>query len=282
MYRVVGVLCLLASFVLIPATGTNSHRVFASHKIVPVVPALVSSNSYPSPDNPNLDIISGNGEMVGEMPYPYPMPETNVVPIITFAPSYQNYSYLPLIFNYSIVYNRIAAVAWADQWAHDRHPCLPNYGTGSTCNDCTNYLSQVLYAGGLPILVNPAWDVSAWWYWCDEFCVCTNSNTWSATDWMNAHVSQLQGIRYDYKTSAYDLNSGDFMILDLFSSPVHGIPNHARVFVGWGYPQEGDMLGSYLMLANQHCTDRYRIRWDYNLSGSDLRWFWHVIDMPGR
>jgi hypothetical protein len=99
---------------------------------------------------------------------------------------------------------------------------------------------------------------------------------------MNTHVSLFQGIRYDYKTSVYDLNAGDFMILDLYSSPVHGIPNHARIFVGWGYPQEGDMLGSYLLLANQHCTDRYRVRWDYNLGGSDLRWFWHVRDMPSR
>jgi len=48
------------------------------------------------------------------------------------------------------LYNRAAAVAYADQWsANDpdyvRNPDYPNFD-----NDCTNFASQVLYAGGMP------------------------------------------------------------------------------------------------------------------------------------
>lgn len=214
--------------------------------------------------------------------YSYPPPVQTLVSTTIPLDLYAFHLYLPIILKPFIVYNRENAVNWADIWAHSRPPCFPNYGTGSNCDDCTNYLSQVLYAGGLPRLFEPAGDFMAWWYWCDDLCMCTNSNTWSATDWMNTHASEFHGIRYDYLTSPYELEAGDFMILDLFSSPVHGFPNHARIIVGWGYPQEGDMLGSYLLLANQHCTDRYRVRWDYNLNGNDLMWLWHVRDNPSK
>lgn len=245
-------------------------------------PTSTPSDPYPGPDNPYSEAIISDDVVINGTPFPYPPPEPEVVPIATPATSYPYHSYLPLILKPAIVYNRANAVSWADQWAHGRPSCFPNYGTGSNCDDCTNYLSQVLYKGGLPKLIEPEWDTGAWWYWCDDFCVCTNSRTWSTTNWMNTHVSQFLGIRYDYKTSAYDLGAGDFMILDLYTSPYHGIPNHARIIVGWGYPQEGDMFGNYLLLANQHCTDRYRVRWNYNLTGNDLVWYWHVRDIPSQ
>lgn len=48
-------------------------------------------------------------------------------------------------------YNRTAAVAYANQWAHSRNENYPNYGVdadGDQCKDCTNYISQILEAGG--------------------------------------------------------------------------------------------------------------------------------------
>jgi putative amidase-like protein len=47
----------------------------------------------------------------------------------------------------STQYNPAAAVAYADQWAHGRNPNYPDF----TDNDCTNFNSQGLEAGGLPL-----------------------------------------------------------------------------------------------------------------------------------
>src|SRR5690349_17075991 len=41
----------------------------------------------------------------------------------------------------STQYNRVAAVAYADQWAHGRNPNYPDF----TANDCTNFNSQSLF-----------------------------------------------------------------------------------------------------------------------------------------
>ena len=56
------------------------------------------------------------------------------------------------------IYDRNAAVAYADDWAHEpRNSKYPNYGVeadGNDCDDCTNYLSQVLAAGGTLLAID--------------------------------------------------------------------------------------------------------------------------------
>ncbi|MBV6506929.1 MAG: hypothetical protein ILNGONEN_02515 [Syntrophorhabdaceae bacterium] len=69
---------------------------------------------------------------------------------------------------YAGSYSRSATVSYADKWAHSRNSYYNNYA-----NDCANFASQVMWAGGLPRI--PSCDAPAcqtdsvsnvyqWWY----------------------------------------------------------------------------------------------------------------------
>jgi hypothetical protein len=93
----------------------------------------------------------------------------------------------------SYTYDRTAAVAYADQWAHE--PRNTNYPlsdeTGCNCNDCTNYISQVMHNGGYPLRTG-TWDDHSpfeWWY-RDSLFGADYSYTWAVTDWLNVYFAQ--------------------------------------------------------------------------------------------
>jgi hypothetical protein len=171
-------------------------------------------------------------------------------------------------------YSRSDAVAHADTYAHSRSPDYPNYGTGSGCTDCTNYVSQVLHKGGLPEIEGSD-DIWHWYYYWHWWYGWRGSKTWAATDWLNTHASQYQGSRFEYKHPS-NLGAGDFFLMDLATNPFEG-PDHARVIVGWGSVEEGDCIGCWRLLANQHCTDRKRVRWNYAIPGNTPVWGWRVV-----
>ncbi|PIO47003.1 MAG: hypothetical protein CMR00_12740, partial [[Chlorobium] sp. 445] len=77
------------------------------------------------------------------------MQRTKVIISIVFA----TFTLLALIVHQTSAgsYNRTAAVSYADSWAHGRNGSYPNYGSGCGCNDCTNYISQVLHNRGYPL-----------------------------------------------------------------------------------------------------------------------------------
>ncbi|WKZ36959.1 MAG: amidase domain-containing protein [Anaerolineales bacterium] len=176
-------------------------------------------------------------------------------------------------------YNRPAAVAYADLWAHDRNEDYPNYGIdsdGEQCNDCTNYISQILEAGGIPQIPGDN-DEFHWYTYQNIWGTWFGSKSWAATDWFNMHVSQFQTTRYEYYPDGPSgLSAGDFFLMDLPTNPFQG-PDHSRIIVGYGEVLEGDNLGEIMLLASQHCVDRKRVRWDYNLPQNVLLWAWHVV-----
>ncbi len=176
---------------------------------------------------------------------------------------------------YAGVYNRSSAVAWADAHAKDRPSNYPSYGTGDGCNDCTNFISQVLAQGGVPQIrgSNDAFR----WYAYKVLLVWNVSKTWAATDWLNTHASQYQSSRYQYISGGPStLGAGDFFVMNLPTNPFNG-PDHGRVVLGWGTVQEGDQIGQWRLLGSQHCVDRKRVRWDYNIPGGTPIWAWRVI-----
>jgi hypothetical protein len=225
-----------------------------------------------------------------------PSPTLTITPTITFTPTStpQNpYSY-----------DRSLAVAYADQWAHE--PRNANYPladeTGCNCNDCTNYISQVLQNGGYPLRTGN-WDennVFEWWYRDGGLFEADYSLTWANADWINSYFAQYLN-EFDVNPPVSTLEGGDFIVLDLrdndTSEPVpDGIPDHGRVVVGYGYPST-DVINyiSYntncevvynptptsvpepILLINQHCVDRQNVAWDFNIQDIP-RWYIHVIE----
>ncbi|RYL93107.1 hypothetical protein EWI07_08390 [Sporolactobacillus sp. THM7-4] len=72
-------------------------------------------------------------------------------------------------------YNRLAAIRYAEQWWNRRNPAYLKVE-----NDCTNYVSQCLHAGGIPMSGYPVRS-RGWWYrrpgWSYSWAVA-NSLRW--------------------------------------------------------------------------------------------------------
>ena len=231
-------------------------------------------------------------------------PTVTPTPTMTFTPTATpTNTPVPTATN-SYTYNRTAAVSYADTWAHERNNVFPNYGTTCGCDDCTNYISQVLYNGDYPLRPGN-WDANdefQWWYRADDNDPSTdeNSKTWSATDWFKSYIEH-----YDDEFSEFVVNpnppvpqGGDFILLDLRNNifPLilipDGLPDHGRALVGYGYTStdqrdytngcgNNDIIpdSALTLLANQHCTDRWHVAWDYNID-FNIQGFWyiHIID----
>jgi hypothetical protein len=73
-------------------------------------------------------------------------------------------------------YNRLKAVQYAERWWNDFNPAFMKIDG----NDCTNFISQCLYAGGAPMRGNPNRG-SGWWI---------RGKTWSWS-WSVAHALRL-------------------------------------------------------------------------------------------
>jgi cell wall-associated NlpC family hydrolase len=59
-------------------------------------------------------------------------------------------------------YNRAAAVQYADTYWNNYNSAYPSFATKG--GDCTNFVSQALYAGGVPMHTSPQYSGSAVWY----------------------------------------------------------------------------------------------------------------------
>jgi len=223
-------------------------------------------------------------------PYPFPIPVTPPVFRSSLNVNFAYFIYLPAIFK---PYNRQAAIAYADQYAHSRNSDYPNFGTGCECNDCTNYISQSINQGGIALKTGD-WDennVFEWWY-RKGFLRFEYSKTWSATDWFNTYLFQYPN-EFEFRNWPTELEGGDFFLMDLhgadLSDPPDGVPDHARFIVGLGYssvnPEDYSCTvnpippSTFSLLANQHCVDRKHINWNYNIVGIGV-WPFHVIDLP--
>lgn len=192
-------------------------------------------------------------------------------------------------------YDRVAAVNYADQWAHNRNGNYPNFGTGCNCVDCTNYSSQVLHNGNYPLRLGNENPESPFEWWYKDFGLWyTHSNSWSAANWFNLYVHQYE-YEFEVNPPLSTLEGGDFIVMDLRDNenendPPDGIPDHIRVVVGEGYtstdqadyecnvPPQTPPLSTLTLLADQHCPDRKHVSWDYNLNLNVHNvWFIHVI-----
>jgi hypothetical protein len=102
-------------------------------------------------------------------------------------------------------YNRLKAVQYAETWWNDYNPAFKRM----TENDCTNFISQCLYAGGAPMRGYPNRG-NGWWI---------RGNTWSwswtvANTLKNYLGSSKVGLRAREVSSPAQLMLGDVICYD--------------------------------------------------------------------
>ncbi|HLR09602.1 MAG TPA: amidase domain-containing protein [Bacillota bacterium] len=144
--------------------------------------------------------------------------------------------------NDRFIYDRRAAVQYAERWWNDYNPDYRAFPV-----DCTNYVSQCLKAGGAPMRGAPDRD-KGWWYSNDNW-----SYSWSVAHSLRWYLSgSTTGLKGKEIEDPQDLEPGDVICYD-FSGD--GRFDHNTIVVAKdvdGYP-----------LVNAH-TDNSRHRyWSY-------------------
>lgn len=139
-------------------------------------------------------------------------------------------------------YNRVAAYKYAELWWDGFNPAYKRMPE----NDCTNYISQVLHAGGLP-MIHAKSRSKGWWY-------RNAHNNWSFS-WTVAHSLKLALPRLLHARQVGDprqLKVGDIICYDWDGD---GRWQHNTVVVDfdyYGYP-----------LVNAHTVASHRRHWSY-------------------
>lgn len=144
-------------------------------------------------------------------------------------------------------YDPYAAVSYADKYAI-------NYNTAYMKNgdkDCTNYVSQCLSRGGVP-MNNTGDQTTGWWY---------NSKTSYSGSWITAPFN------FDYFSalhSSHGVDDDGYPIIP--GNPVYydwnsdGSINHAAICVGY------DSYG--VPIVDSHSSDKYHVPWNYDNYGN--------------
>ncbi len=148
--------------------------------------------------------------------------------------------------SYSFSYSASAAVAYADKWAMSYNPSYPNFIADGV--DCANFVSQSLYAGGLPL--TDQWNIRG-------------SNNTAYVNWVNNSalhdylVNNGFGTHLDNPTAS-KLKTGDLVFYKWNKNNTR--TNHVTIVVGknaGGVP-----------VIDSHTSARYHAVWNYGASGT--------------
>ncbi|NLY42408.1 MAG: amidase domain-containing protein [Clostridiaceae bacterium] len=129
-------------------------------------------------------------------------------------------------------YNRNKAVEYAHKWALDRNPRY--YDFEKIGGDCTNFASQVLYAGSNVMNYTP----NTGWYYIN---INNRSPSWTGVDFLYRFlVNNTSAGPFAEEVEIKDIQPGDIIQLS-FDSPA--IYNHSLVVVKTGIvPDEKNIL----------------------------------------
>jgi Putative amidase domain len=160
------------------------------------------------------------------------------------------------------VYNRFNAVKYAETWWDGHNNEYPLYA-----NDCTNFISQCLRAGGLKMVGMPKAGVG-WWY---------KNYSSSSYSWRVAHAlrkylpGSKSGIKAEEVPTQKHLSLGDIILYDFEGD---GRWNHCTIVVA------KDENGEPLVNAHtQNSRKRYWSYYDSTAYTDNIKYkFFHIID----
>ncbi len=142
------------------------------------------------------------------------------------------------------MYDRERALAYARRWALDRNPLFENYaGMGG---DCTNFVSQVVYAGGCTMNYTPTFG----WYYRSP---TDRTPSWTGVQFFYDFLTQNEGVG----PFGEEVNPGGLTIGDVIQlGRADGTFYHALVVTGF---ENGTYLvGAHTDDAFDRPLDTYR------------------------
>ena len=143
-------------------------------------------------------------------------------------------------------YDAEAAVAYAHEWTEEGQK-LSNPSYHREDADCTNFASQVLYAGGIPQVRGPRKEDSSWYY--EYTSLSRPSYTWGGANNLYFHLKNHSSY-VSRVTETADIEVGDIISFD--TDPDDGVfhIDHTAVVTKVNGTRWSDILLTY------HSTDR--------------------------
>ena len=138
-------------------------------------------------------------------------------------------------------YDRRRAIQYAERWWNEFNPAYRKF-----TDDCTNFISQCLHAGGIPMWGSPNRG-KGWWM---------RGKSWSYS-WTSAHgfyllLAKSGGIRTKKVANPQELNVGDIICIDFEGN---GRFDHSLIVTA------KDANG--MPLVNAHTTNSRHRYWSY-------------------
>jgi len=166
--------------------------------------------------------------------------------------------------NIQFIYDGAKAAAYADKWWNSYNPAFPSFPE----NDCTNYISQSINAGGMPINYTGNAN-SGWWVRKDAW-----SYSWTVANSLRWYLSSLQGKGSMLVNSAKELEIGDVISYDFNGD---GRWDHNSIVTA--KTADGSPL------VNAHTANSFQRLWNYETSPAydpaKTRYlFWHITGNP--
>lgn len=197
-------------------------------------------------------------------------------------------------------YNRNNSLTYAHQWSNNCNAFEGDTGcsivrntndwhqyVSYAGNDCANFISQVMQAGGGLGQITSYWNSSGPdpsdprnWFWnSGEQTYIDKSDSWVNVVALRNHAYQYLNHRFQAKTYFFQVDPGGFFVWDN-EAPYSGLPTHGRVILDDGFDVE---TGVYSQLIASHTAERENIQysryWNPNLMPNV--WKIHVCDDPG-
>lgn len=166
----------------------------------------------------------------------------------------------------STPYRREEAVLYADRWWDGFNPEFAAFEV-----DCTNYISQCLFAGGAPINYTGKRE-SGWWYKGYIGGREAWSYSWSVSNALERYLAQSQtGLHAEALERPEQLQLGDVILYDWDGNGAYQHSTIVTAFDAGGMP-----------LVNAHTTPSKHRYWDYQDSyawtDQTVYRFFHIAD----
>jgi hypothetical protein len=158
-----------------------------------------------------------------------------------------------------MAYDRQAAVTYASRWWNRYNPQFRSFPS----DDCTNYISQCLWAGGLP-MEDTGRRETGWWYRGPDDAWSFSWTVANALRWYLSGSKRAVG-----RPTAKGLDLGDIITYDWNGDDIW---THSTIVVG------SDATGEPLVAG--HTVPSFRRPWSYSDSRSfteETKYlFWHI------
>jgi hypothetical protein len=143
-------------------------------------------------------------------------------------------------------YNRLKAVAYANQWWDKRAPQYPDMGV-----DCTNFVSQCLYAGGAPMKYT---GIRSTGWWCRTGMA---GEPWSYS-WAVANAFRTFLLHAEQGVRAVEIREpGQLKLGDVICYDWDGDGRYTHNTIVTAYDDSGAPL------VNAHTNDSVHRNWAY-------------------